>query len=408
MMEYLQSLFEENFNVDDREPVLEFHIPSIDGAFSVYAPKVGPWIQLLISEFLQSIIQVAVACLIYEAIVKRRGYLSSYILGWGFIIPLSVYLPFYLLKALDMRNKVLCLGSSTAMSVIFFRCIEAMYGTSPPFVELSLSNYCSYYQSMVPFVWNSKTKKIEKITAGKLLRSLTERLIMFVGLSIYQIHYDYMPFEDTVSFTNFSITPDLLSPGHLCNSYLMTVLFYLALSNLFELSAFGTNAKGNVAEKLFDSPLTKSRTPTEFWTKRWNRMVHKLLKGGIFEPSKLCFQSKAAAMFITFVTSGLYHEYVWVTVFYDEDRPCTEGEKCYEFQFGRVTAFFAYTGMIMLLERPMKKLSVIKWMSSNLPTLVIAQLLVCLHTLVKWYGGDWIEGGLFDDFSIMLFVIRKR
>merc|ERR1712087_1079372 len=101
------------------------------------------------------------------------------------------------------------------MSVIFFRCIEAMYGTSPPFVELSLSNYCSYYQSMVPFVWNSKTKKIEKITAGKLLRSLTERLIMFVGLSIYlsfMIHYDYMPFEDTVSFTNFSITPDLLSP----------------------------------------------------------------------------------------------------------------------------------------------------------------------------------------------------
>ncbi len=47
------------------------------------------------------------------------------------------------------RNKVLCLGSSTGMSVIFFRCIEAMYGTSPDFVEISGSNYCSYYQSMV-------------------------------------------------------------------------------------------------------------------------------------------------------------------------------------------------------------------------------------------------------------------
>ncbi len=106
-------------------------------------------------------------------------------------------------------------------------------------------------------------------------------------------------------------------------------------------------------------------------------------------------------MFITFVASGLYHEFVWVTVFYEQDRACAEGEKCYEFQFGRVTAFFAYTGMIMLLERPMKKLPAIKWMSSNLPTLVIAQLLVCLHVpLVKWYGGDWIEG---KGYSVIMF-----
>ncbi len=66
-------------------------------------------------------------------------------------------------------------------------------------------------------------------------------------------------------------------------SFSCSVLFYLALSNLFELSAFGTSAKGNVVEKLFDSPLTESRTPTEFWTKRWNRMVHKLLKVSDFD-----------------------------------------------------------------------------------------------------------------------------
>lgn len=408
----LQSLFEESFTVDDRQPVLEFNIPNIDGYFSVYAPKVGPWVQLLLSEFLQSIIQIAAASLIYEGIVKRRGYLSSFLLGWCFIIPFSLYLPFYLLEALGMRNKVLCLGSSTASSVIFFRCIEAMYGASPAVVELSISNYCTYYASMVPFVWNTKTKRIEKITAAQLLNALVERLWMFFVFSVYMsflFHYNYKPFEDKVSFTNFSITLDLISPGHLCNSYLMTLLFYFALSNLFELSAFGAKAKGNVTERLFDAPLTQSRTPTEFWTKRWNRMVHKLLKGGVFEPVKLCSQSKAAAMFVTFVASGLYHEYVWTTIFYTEYRACEDKEECYQLRFGRVTAFFAYTGIIMLLERPMKKLSVVKWMSSNLPTLVISQILVCLHVpFVKWYGGDWIEGGLFDDLSIMLFLIRKR
>lgn len=124
MTNFLQSLFEENYNVDDREPVLEFNIPNIDGEFSVYAPKVGPWLQLLLSEFLQSIIQVAAAILIYEGIVKRRGSISSFILGWGFIIPAALYLPFYLLNALDMRY-VIC----TRSRVQFFKrqacCISA-------------------------------------------------------------------------------------------------------------------------------------------------------------------------------------------------------------------------------------------------------------------------------------------
>ena len=125
----------------------------------------------------------------------------------------------------------------------------------------------------------------------------------------------------------------------------------------------------------------------------------KLAKGGIFEPAKLCFDDKRVAMFVTFVASGLYHEYVWFTIFYnqkylhDENGVCADEENCYEFKFGRVTAFFAYTGIVMLLERPMRKFAPVQWISSHLPTLVVAQLLVCIHTpVVKWYGGDWVEG----------------
>lgn len=120
----------------------------------------------------------------------------------------------------------MCLGSSTGMSVIFFRCIEAMYGTSPDSAELSVSNYCSYYQSMVPFVWDAKTKRIQKIGAKELLRKFLERLFQLFALSLFlsmMIHHNYKPFDgDAVGFTNFSVTPDLLSPGHLLNSYLMT------------------------------------------------------------------------------------------------------------------------------------------------------------------------------------------
>lgn len=111
-------------------------------------------------------------------------------------------------------------------------------------------------------------------------------------------------------------------------------------------------------------------------------------KGGVFEPAKLVFGNKKFAMFLTFVASGLYHEYVWAAIFYkqkyfyDENGVCADKENCYDFQFGRVTAFFAYTGIIMLLERPMSKLAVVKWMSSHLPTVVIAQLLGSVHVPV--------------------------
>jgi len=417
IMNFFKRFFEENFILDDREPSVTFQIPTFDGDFYVLAPKLGAWKQLLFFNFLQTVIQIVCACFIYEGIVKRRGTIGSYIIGWGFVIPASLYLPFYLINVLDLRNKLLCLGSSTASSVIFFRCIEAMYGTSPDFVELSIYNYCGYYGSLVPYIWSAKTKQRERITGIQLIRSFMERLFNFIALSLVLsilIHYDYKPFEDTVELTSLTITQDLLSLGNLYNSYFIALLLYFALNNMFELNAFGENLKGLATEPLFDAPLTRSKTPTEFWTKRWNHMTHRLLKGGIFEPAKLCFKDKKVAMFSTFVASGLYHEYVWAAIFYnqeylyDENGVCANEENCYEFKFGRVTAFFAYTGIVMLLERPMRKLAAVQWLSSHLPTVVVAQLLVCIHLpVVKWYGGDWVEGGVFNDLSIMFVLLRK-
>lgn len=103
MAALLQSIFEEKYIVDDREPFLYFHIPNVDGEFSVYAPKIGVLLQLVASGLLQAVIQVAAAVFIYETIVKRRGYLGSFIIGWLFIIPAAFYLPFYWVDRFDIR-----------------------------------------------------------------------------------------------------------------------------------------------------------------------------------------------------------------------------------------------------------------------------------------------------------------
>ena len=182
MIDFLKELFEDNLTVDDREASFTFEIPSFDGKFSFLVPKSGPWKHLVYLQILTTVIQVLFAWIIYEGIVKRRGEISSLIIGWAFVIPASLCLPFYLLETLDLRygkntricfltttecqktgivlillsalfshlrHKVLCLGSTAAATTIFFRCFEAMYGTSPEFVESSLSNYCGYFTHLV-------------------------------------------------------------------------------------------------------------------------------------------------------------------------------------------------------------------------------------------------------------------
>ena len=103
MAELLDSIFEEKYIIDDREPFLHFHIPGVDGEFSAYALKIGMLLQLVASGLLQTVIQLAAAVFIYETIVKRRGYLGSYIIGWLFIIPAAFYLPFYWVDRFDIR-----------------------------------------------------------------------------------------------------------------------------------------------------------------------------------------------------------------------------------------------------------------------------------------------------------------
>jgi len=91
-------------------------------------------------------------------------------------------------------------------------------------------------------------------------------------------YVDYRPFPSTVSYKELDLTWKLLSPQHIGNAYLHALLVYGTLKTGFELTAFNENIKGFDTPQLFDHPLTKSRTPSEFWTKRWNRLTQPLLK----------------------------------------------------------------------------------------------------------------------------------
>jgi hypothetical protein len=173
--------------------------------------------------------------------------------------------------------------------------------------------------------------------------------------------------------------------------------------------AFADNAKGLYTKPIFHNPLFTSRTPTEFWGAKWNLMIHRILKHGAYLPARKAFPSSGAAVAATFVASGLLHDYSWSLVFYHPVRArnalgvCAD---CFTPIPLKLTAFFLWCGLVMLLERPVLPYC---GFARSLPTPVVATLLLVFLALpvAHWYTGDWAVGGMYSDFSLALWHVKK-
>jgi Membrane bound O-acyl transferase family len=178
----------------------------------------------------------------------------------------------------------------------------------------------------------------------------------------------------------------------------------------FEMTNFGENAKGYITKPTFLNPLWTSTSPTDFWGRKWNLMIHNILKGGVFLPARK-FVSNRVAVLLSFVASGLLHDYVWAAIFYhhghERDPDTSVCSKCFSPVHLKLTAFFLWNGIVMLLEKPLGKLAPFAWFA-KLPLPLLSTLVVLTALPVShWYTGDWVVGGYFADFTLALWRIKK-
>ena len=370
---------------------------------------------------MQMLLQVIFAAAIYSFVIQGRGTPQSYLFGFGIVIPLALYTPFYLLEELNIQNKAVKLSLTTLPTIVVFRCLEAMFKTpSHIVVEVTMANYMTYYTSLMSFEWSTKTLGRRKITTRELLRAVRNIVYGFVRISVvlsFMMHVDFQPFGSSkVVLDDYHLSWDLLSPAHLANSYLLGILTYSYLSVGFDLTAFSDQAKGFYTEPIFLSPLWQSRSVSEFWGQRWNLMIHRFLKHGVMRPARKYF-STTVSIFLAFVMSGLLHDLTWSIVFYHHSSSdcatctttsgvdCDDASRCYRHKPFKVTAFFLYCGLCMLLERP---LAPYLTFLQSWPTPLVAQLVLLTGCpTAHWYTGDWTLGGKFADFVTAVFYIRK-
>lgn len=158
-------------------------------------------------------------------------------------------------------------------------------------------------------------------------------------------------------------------------------------------------------EQVVDNPMFSSKSPSDFWGRRWNRLVHGGLKRGVYKPVRSQSSSKALATLSTFVASGLLHEYVSALLFYVNVNEIEE--ECHVPPFGKHLLFFGWNGCLLLLEYLFGDL--FTWIPKTLPAPLVSVLVVLTALPVgHWFTGDLISGGYFTSLQLAFPIIVAR
>jgi hypothetical protein len=151
-------------------------------------------------------------------------------------------------------------------------------------MEASLSNYIHYYSSLTYCQWCDKTQSRVPVTRREILQHLTSFLLAFTMASILfswlLLYDDYQPFSTKVRLEEWHWNLwDLLHWHHLVNMYILGGFSTVVLSTLFQMNALRDNIlQGYATCPVFGNPMLESSSPSEFWSKKWNLTLQKLLK----------------------------------------------------------------------------------------------------------------------------------
>ena len=220
--------------------------------------------------------------IIYLVIIQNRGKPFTNMVGYGIIIPAVCYFPFIVLEHLAIQSRFVRLCLVTTPNIVVFRCIEAMHDTSPAVVETSLGHYVAVlHEPLWLFLgWRDEIAG-EDFCKGAWWQALSNCLALSVGIVhdflLAPVRLQAFPILK-LQLDQFHSTPALFAPGHLVNNYLYALLLYFTLALGWNMASLSLNAQGYRTVIPFHNPLFTSKSPSDFWGKKWNVTIHQILK----------------------------------------------------------------------------------------------------------------------------------
>mmetsp|Transcript_51007 Transcript_51007/g.75711 ORF Transcript_51007/g.75711 Transcript_51007/m.75711 type:complete len:294 (-) Transcript_51007:125-1006(-) len=280
-----------------------------------------------------------------------------------------------------------------------------MYDCSPPSVETSFGGYVLYCTSPMEVIYNPETHNPVPSTTNntiKNLKSFACNVLVMGALSSFFSPHGYEPFQTRYApnTTDHGFL-DLFHPKHLANNMVSALLMQMYLTCFCAgLAAFCNLTFGVETKVVMKNPLFESTSPSDFWGRKWNLLLHGVLKRGVFKPVLKYFPKYVAAV-STFLASGLFHEWILTGVFYQSDDvmhvsgECTS-PSCYYPVHGKNISFFLWNAVIIVTELSIGHLYVFQWMKTSLPKSIVSLLVVSTALPVAHlFTGDYVKSNYF-------------
>eukprot|EP00581_Thalassiosira_minuscula_P007670 CAMPEP_0183704296 /NCGR_PEP_ID=MMETSP0737-20130205/1667_1 /TAXON_ID=385413 /ORGANISM="Thalassiosira miniscula, Strain CCMP1093" /LENGTH=530 /DNA_ID=CAMNT_0025931133 /DNA_START=143 /DNA_END=1735 /DNA_ORIENTATION=+ len=346
------------------------------------------------------------------------------ILGTTLLIT-TIYAPYLLINTLAVQHTSIRFVICCCFVLYLFRTLEALFGFVPLGATSSLGVYCTYFS--LPFDMefdttttsnNSSSSSLKqqpqpvKATTHDIwngIRNMIKSVTYICILCSILSKYGYVPFGETNvgEFYEPIVVGDYLNGRHLGNCFAIALLFQQAL-------ATGDAVIGNAIQiflgykvkQSMRNPMLEATSPSDFWGRRWNLLVHSVMKRGVYKPVRKISCSPILASLAVFIASGLFHEWLVHAVLLYQ-RPSSSSSS--NVLLGSNTAFFLWNFVVIVCEKLFLQTKMISSFGKRyLPSIVVPFCIIMTSLPVAhWFGNPYLKGGYFMDYEQCLILIRK-
>jgi hypothetical protein len=240
----------------------------------------------------------------------KCAFLVSQILG-------VLVMPFLVLS---VYGPMLSLVATFTMSVYgilgVFRLLELACGTGPKGFDTSLGRFALYVgiPSELMFDGDGNTRQASWQFRKESFKNLAAHGLLQVCVLSIGRSCDFKPWlPDAVD----PIQMHLLGfPKALPAMHLQAFLVYAQLATSLQLFRVASAVIGFEAHDAMRQPLMLSTSVRDFWGRRWNLLIHRLMHRSFFTPlaSRPWPLGPRAGAIAAFLVSGIFHEYMWLLV----------------------------------------------------------------------------------------------
>lgn len=266
----------------------------------------------------------------------------------------------------------------------FFRATNAGFGNFPEGADRDLQTWV---------LWVIATPEVE-FTKGKLSKASTKEILTKIQLLFYKIFCMSIIVTIMLQHSSTGYKLQLSQLPEWCSTHINGLIhiwmLYLFAAFCMDFSTLANTLTmgGMRYEPGFLNPLLKSRCLKEAWGSRWNLPVHVLLKRTVYVPARKQGIPKGVAAFLTFLASGLIHEYTFSIHNYASYVP-------YE-----AVTFFVLNGLLMLGESWIWRHSplLIRTIIDALPSVVTATGIAfsLAGPFERYFIHGWLEAGFVE------------